>query len=222
MGKRVHENLEIRGVVYATAQEAAAVLGVQDQTVMIAARTGRLDGVGLAPPSRPPEVVIRGVGYPSPRAAAEALGVSVNTVYAARSIGKLDSVGTELVTPLSKITREDLAPIWARKDIPLSKMAEVLGVTPQALSYKARSLGLPPRSKIMSDARFRALWLAGVRTAEIAAEAGYCGCEPVIKRRCRMGLPSRGRGRSHLISIEEYREAELSRLMQDARENECS
>lgn len=94
MGARLHRDIEIRGVVYPTAQAAARALGVQAQTVRKAAQRGTLDsvGLGLSHP-RPMPVRIRGRVYPSARAAAAALGVSQGAIRQALARGDPDSVG---------------------------------------------------------------------------------------------------------------------------------
>ena len=79
--------------------------------------------------------------------------------------------------PLHRLTREALEPVWTRFDIPTERIATRLGVTRQALSQKARSLGLPPRTgnqrshqKVDADT-FRRMWLAGVNTSDMAVVA---------------------------------------------------
>lgn len=97
MGKRVYQNIEIRGVVYPDANAAAAALGVTAGQVRMAVRKDRLDGLGTRPAQRP--VTIRGVTYPNFSAAGKALGVNPNTVRAAYRNGTLHRVGTGRVGP---------------------------------------------------------------------------------------------------------------------------
>ena len=94
MGKRRHRAVEIRGVVYPDANVAAAVVGVQPQTVICAIRNGTLDDCGLGKVgAKPMPIRIRGVDYPNARAAAQALGVSPGAVYMGLRRGTIDNVG---------------------------------------------------------------------------------------------------------------------------------
>ncbi|MBR9839918.1 MAG: hypothetical protein GYB50_18760 [Rhodobacteraceae bacterium] len=101
--------------------------------------------------------------------------------------------------PLRNITREALEPLWSRHDIPTAKIAAALGVSRQALSQKARVLGLPSRARNqapnqkLSDAEFRKLWLAGVSTRDIAKAGGYSHPNAVCHRADVLGLPRRQR-----------------------------
>ena len=132
--------------------------------------------------------------------------------------------------PLRNITRETLEPLWARREIPIARMASALGVTAAGLSWKAKSLGLPsragnqrPRQKVDSDL-FRRMWLAGVSSVEMAAAFGYSHPSGVTTRRRLMGLPPRTRGKSGKnnggwcahITIDQFYEAEVARAMHAA------
>ena len=120
--------------------------------------------------------------------------------------------------PLANLTRETLAPIWARHDVPTERMAEALGVTRQALSWKAISLGLPRRSqnrrKNCSDAAFLHAWNAGLRTRDMAVHFGYAHTAAVRRRAEMMGLKMRRRGWSGQITIDQYLEMQLAEAMQ--------
>lgn len=48
---------------------------------------------------------------------------------------------------LQHITRERLEPIWNRREISITRIAEALGVSRQGISCRAKVLGLPPRGK---------------------------------------------------------------------------
>lgn len=120
--------------------------------------------------------------------------------------------------PLANITREVLEPIWCRRDIPTAKVAERLGVTRQALSLRAKTLGLPSRAgnqeshKRGDDDLFRRMWEAGVSTGDMARHFGYSYAACISTRRRNMGLPARPRGfRSIPISV--FYEAEIGRHM---------
>ena len=128
---------------------------------------------------------------------------------------------------LANITKETLAPIWGRHDIPIRVMADALGVSRQAVSQRARALGLPSREKVRiklsRDDEFRRLWLAGVSTKDIAAHFGYRSHSCITVRRRGLGLPprtrSKGGGRcgwAETITLTEFREVELARKMKEA------
>ena len=129
--------------------------------------------------------------------------------------------------PLKNLTRETLAPIWCRREIPMERIAGALGVTRQGLAYKAKSLGLPSRKgnydgqKLGSDERFRKMWLAGVSVEDMTKYFGYASHRGVIHRRGRLGLPLRTRGDGtnkhagwvETISLAEFLERELRDAM---------
>lgn len=126
---------------------------------------------------------------------------------------------------MAKVNAEAFAAIWARRDIPICRVAETLGVSHQAVSQRARRLRLPsragnqePRKKI-PDGPFRRMWEAGVSTADIAKAAGYADTSGVTRRRELMGLPARQRvdgvkgGYPRTMSLAEFQEEEIARLM---------
>jgi len=130
-----------------------------------------------------------------------------------------------MTRPLANITREVLEPVWMRHDIPTEVIATRLGVTRQALSYKAKSLGLPSRAKnrikFVDDKTFTRMWLAGVSTSEMAEAFGYCGRAAITTRRRQLRLPARRRssgsgnfgGWPKTITIAQFYEQELAERM---------
>lgn len=128
--------------------------------------------------------------------------------------------------PLKNITRESLAPLWARKDIPTERIAQALGVTRQAVSYKARTLGLPSRAKVRKqlcdNETFRRMWLAGVNSTEMAEHFGYSHRSAIGTRAGVMGLPRRSRstdtgktgGWVQTISLAQFFEQDLRERME--------
>lgn len=225
MGAQKHRNIVIRGVIYPDAKTAAEAFGLNSDTVRLMVRTGRADRIGTGQPGHTPApVTIRGVTYASAKAAAAALGCPVGTIMAARCKGTLDKVAKQ---PLRRITRDDLEPLWSRADITIDRMAEVLGVTRQAVSCKAKALGLPSRAwnrySPAPEHAFRRMWLAGVRSREIAAHFGYSQVKSVTQRARKLGLPKRGPGTDiPFTSLSAYLEPALAGRMaaQAAREAE--
>lgn len=126
--------------------------------------------------------------------------------------------------PLSGVTREVLEPLWSRLDIPTARIAAHLGVTRQGLSWKAHSLGLPPRTSnrktACDDDLFRRMWNAGVNLPDMARALGYSHRQAVRTRAVRLGLPNRERGQGTntfagwgSITLAQFREIELARIM---------
>jgi len=133
---------------------------------------------------------------------------------------------------LQAVTREMLEPLWSRREIPTRRIAERLGVSRQAVSARARALGLPSRAgnqgpnKTAPDARFREMWLAGLCGADMARALGYSRPSCVSRRAAMMGLPPRQRvpgasevdgsgvqGWGGLIRLPVFAEAKLSERM---------
>ena len=130
--------------------------------------------------------------------------------------------------PLKHIKKSDLAPVWARLDISMDRIAETLGVTRQALSSKAKTLGLPSRAgnrepqKKIPDQQFIKMWNAGVNTTDIARHFGYSRRSAVSKRREMLNLPARqrakGSNKNHCgwvgtISLTRFLEDQLAEKM---------
>jgi hypothetical protein len=129
---------------------------------------------------------------------------------------------------LRNLDPETFSRVWLARHIPREKIAERLGVTPQAVSLKAKTLGLPPRrdgSVCKTHGRddlFARMWLAGVDTAEIARYFGYSHRSAVSMRRQHLGLPPRTKGKSGkrnggwaaTISLATFFEEEMRRQME--------
>lgn len=94
MGLRIYRDIEVRGVVYATAQDCARALGVTDQAVRRAVRSGCTRRLGLRQAHVEPMAVrIRDRVFPDARAAAAAFDVGVTAIYAAIARGEIDRIG---------------------------------------------------------------------------------------------------------------------------------
>ncbi len=129
--------------------------------------------------------------------------------------------------PLRHITKEDLEPIWNRKDITTESIATALGVSRQAISYCAKKHGLTSRKgnhtseKKCSDDLFIRMWNAGVNAREMAEHFGYWHSSGVTTRRRNLGLPPRSRSRDgngsggwrETISIKMFFEMDLAEKM---------
>ena len=127
---------------------------------------------------------------------------------------------------LKNLTREALEPVWRRHDISTERMAQALGVSRQALSARARRLGLPSRSKVRrklcDDALFRRMWLAGVNSSDIAKHFGYSHRSAIGTRAQNLGLPRRTRSQNtgkkggwvQTISLTEFWELDLRARME--------
>lgn len=94
MGRRKHQDIEIRGVVYPTVVDAARALDVTTNTVFKAIYKGTLHRVGTAAVGREPmPILVRGKVYENAAEAAAANNVSRPAVYAALSRGRPDRIG---------------------------------------------------------------------------------------------------------------------------------
>ncbi|RWR31342.1 hypothetical protein D2T31_04910 [Sinirhodobacter populi] len=95
MAPRIYTDIEIKGVRYATADDAARAVGVTPARIRAAIRLGQTDrlGVGRGSTIDPMPIRIRGVTYANARAAAAAIGVKVTAIYSALSQGRIDRVG---------------------------------------------------------------------------------------------------------------------------------
>ena len=145
--------------------------------------------------------------------------------YATSTSGQRDQ--SRATRPLANITRETLEPVWTRTEIPIEKIEKSLGVSRQAISAKAKSLGLPSRTGNQRPAQkvdnetFTRMWLAGVNTREMAEHFGYAHPSAIGHRRELLGLPPRKRstgGKNHggwmqTISLAQFAEMELARKM---------
>jgi hypothetical protein len=149
MVSRRHRDIVIRGVTYPTTQAAAAALGVSDNTVMRAARLGRLDGVGLGktgPVSG--SVRVRGKIYPSIRAAAKALKLTYATVWFALEQGREDRVGLAFKRP-GRSTPVQIGPYRFASRVEASRQ---LGFADSFVGQALRRKSKAGRQKILAAA----------------------------------------------------------------------
>lgn len=94
MGKRLYRDIEIRGTVYPTVQDAADAFGVTPRAVTMAIRKGTTHRIGTgAVGPEPLPVRIRGRVYPDAGAAAKALGLTRHAIHLAIAEGREERVG---------------------------------------------------------------------------------------------------------------------------------
>jgi len=90
------------------------------------------------------------------------------------------------------------ARLWNNHDIPTNRIAAAMGITRQAVSWRAHRMGLPCRGKLRvkkhKPGLLTELWLAGVSSKEIAAHFGMASHSSAIKAAKDLGLPHRERG----------------------------
>lgn len=116
---------------------------------------------------------------------------------------------------------------WLDPGLTRAEGARLVGLTRVNFWLRARALGLPQRKggrpKVLPEALFARMWLAGVRAADIAAHYGTGAVTPWQTAR-RMGLPSRARGERR-IGLAEFlaaeAEAALARRMARTAEAEA-
>lgn len=142
MGARVHIDLVVRGVRYATAQDAAEALGVKPVTVQRAARLGRLDRLGLGRCGKQPmRVRVNGQVYDDAHAAARDLGVGVSAIYQAIHRGA-DSVGQGRRRGGA---RSKPVTIGGRRFVSMAALDVAIGRAP---GYTSRALRLGPSARL--------------------------------------------------------------------------
>lgn len=127
-----------------------------------------------------------------------------------------------------KFNRDIFARLWNDHRIPTARIAETMGVTRQAVSWHAHHMGLPSRTKLRrrkSDpALLSEMWLAGVRSSDIARHFGMAHHSCAVTAAKKMGLPRRKRGPSGRmnggweanITLEQFLEAKLGQRMAEA------
>ncbi|MBC7154575.1 MAG: hypothetical protein H5U19_08190 [Rhodobacteraceae bacterium] len=105
MGRTVYRDIEIRGVVYADVNAAAAALGVCTHAVRSAVRRGTQHRIGTcAKGVEPMPVSLAGQQFANARAAAAHFGVSCDAIYKAIDSGRAQHFGAprRRVSPKSK------------------------------------------------------------------------------------------------------------------------
>lgn len=97
-----------------------------------------------------------------------------------------------------KIDHEAFARVWNNHKISTQRIADTLGVTRAAVSWRAHHMGLPTRAKLRrrkaDPELLRRLWLAGVSAKEIAQHFGMSHHSCAVTAARKLGLPRRERG----------------------------
>ena len=113
------------------------------------------------------------------------------------------------------------ARLWSCLTITTDEIAASVGVTRQAVGYRAKRMGLPPRSKNRrrkaAPNELAEMWRAGVRCADIARHFGMAHGACVSTAARKLGLPPRVRGAAGFrnggwarnITLEQYFEDRL-------------
>jgi predicted transcriptional regulator len=127
-----------------------------------------------------------------------------------------------------EVDLETFTRLWNCHRISTEEIAQWMGVTRQAVSDRARRMGLPSRAKVrkrlVRDDELRELWLAGVSTTDIAKLFGLASCSCVSRAVLLADLPRRKRGiggNTHggwigTISLYDYRQSKLAERMAQA------
>ncbi len=159
------------------------------------------------------------------------LGISQSE--AARRLGvsqpalahRLKAEGLQWPENRRRLDAADFARLWNCHAIATEDIARALGVTRQAVSDRARRMGLPSRAKLRKTLvrrdTLRDLWLAGVASKDIARHFGLASHSCVSRAVKMAGLPRRKRGKGGqtrngwigTISIEEYADQCLAAIM---------
>lgn len=122
---------------------------------------------------------------------------------------------------------EAFARIWNNHAISTQTIADYLGVTRAAVSWRAHHMGLPSRTKlrrrvVKDQALFKYLWNARVSAEDIARHFGLKSHSCVTPLRIGFGLPGRQRGPGGkggwlpntplAVALAEYRDADAKLL----------
>lgn len=154
----------------------------------------------------------------APKEAAARLGVTRAAIYARC---RAEGIVWGAVAGLARYDDETFKRLWLCLTIGTEEIAQSVGVTRQAVTYRAKRMGLPLRTKNrLRKARpeeLAAMWRAGVRCADIARHFGMAHGACVSTAARHLGLPPRVRGAAGFrnggwaenITLEQYLEEQL-------------
>ena len=96
------------------------------------------------------------------------------------------------------MNKEAFIAAWNNHKIPTARIAEALGVSRAAVSWRAHNMGLPTREKVRrkkhDPALLAEMWMAGVSAKEIAEYFGMAHHACASTAAKKQGLPKRERG----------------------------
>ncbi|RHZ96479.1 winged helix-turn-helix domain-containing protein [Cereibacter sphaeroides] len=123
------------------------------------------------------------------------------------------------------VSNAEFRRLWLDNTISAKEIGQRLDISLSAVSWRARSRGLPPRKKglamrahrrITAEA-LRPLWVCGVNLAGLAEHFGVKE-EAITKAARRLGMPPRSVTRWNSITLEQYRAQQLAdRMAEEAR-----
>lgn len=165
----------------------------------------------------------------TPTDAARELNVHRAAIYArCRQEGHVWPSSTKL--GLRRYDDATFKRLWSCLDISIDEIAASADVTRQAVTYRAKRLGLPSRvtnrRRKHEPGLLAEMWNAGVRVADIARHFGFAYHQCVSTAARNMGLPPRERGAAGFknggwkknITLEEFAQIKLAeRMRADAR-----
>ena len=107
-----------------------------------------------------------------------------------------------------RLSKAEFEALWFNPDIGISDIAAQLGITASAVGQRAAARGLPPRTAVGCEKRFRAITdpaFAAMYRAHVCARdlAAHYGCSvPVVHRTARrLGLTPRAGNRGSVIPL---------------------
>lgn len=120
-----------------------------------------------------------------------------------------------------RISPAALADMWADRELTRAEIAQRVGLSDRGLTQRIKAIGLPlrgfantkrPSIHPRDEPLFRALWVAGVGCEEIATHFG-CDTRTVGHTCRRLSLPPRRPGTRPKATIEQFRQAQLGRVL---------
>lgn len=151
MGVLKYTDIDVRGRIFPNVRAVCDHFGLTKQTVIMAVRSGRTDGIGLGKVGRVPgPVEIRGILYLSAKIAAKAIGVAESTINLAIDEGRTDTVGLRLPRGASAISKPfDIAHLsWPS----MSAASRDLGFSPGYIGQAFRLNRRPAKERILAAA----------------------------------------------------------------------
>jgi hypothetical protein len=120
-----------------------------------------------------------------------------------------------------RVSEAEFRRMWLDESLTSREIGERLGVTEQAVRWRAKVRGLPHRKggggkfRKIDPVRFRAMWDANVGSADIARAFGVC--QPCVNLRAReWGFPKRNCTRWNMVPLARFLWAETARKEQAA------